>query len=123
MEIFKIAEEKREVTATILIPEIPDAQGDCIGVEEIQAACHDFMLRYNKQESSMGLMHKELTSKIQILESYCAPCDFEINKKQIAMGTWILKVKILDDDLWESVKDGSLQGFSIGGRGKRVEEN
>ena len=123
IHIFKVNADLREVTGCVLIPEIPDAQGDIISEGEIQNAAHAFMLGYRAQQSEMGLMHKKTTSKIVVLESYCAPVDMTINNNAITKGSWVLKVRVNDNGIWAQVKSGELQGFSIGGRGKRVEEN
>jgi DNA adenine methylase len=122
LNIYKISEEKRQVLGCVLIPEVPDAQNDIISEEEIANAAHDFMIDYRKQQSEMGLMHKNTTSKIVILESFIAPVEMMINGNRITKGSWLLKVKINDDQIWKDVKDGKLLGFSIGGNGKRIAE-
>jgi DNA adenine methylase len=122
LNIYKISEEKRQILGCVLIPEVPDAQNDIISEDEIANAAHEFMIDYRKQQSEMGLMHKSTTSKIVILESFIAPVDMEINSNRIIKGSWLIKVKINDNQIWQDVKSGKLLGFSIGGNGKRIPE-
>ena len=56
-----------------------------------------------------------------MVESYLAPADIELGGQVIRQGTWIMGVKVLDDSMWQAVKDGEYTGFSIGGRGERKE--
>jgi len=55
----------------------------------------------------------------EILESYLAPAEFEVDGTRIKRGTWLLAVRVTDDDLWRQIKSGELTGFSIGGRALR----
>lgn len=59
---------------------------------------------------------------VKILESYLAPAGFELDGKQVKKDTWLLAVRVMDDDLWRQVKAGELGGFSIGGSALRNPE-
>jgi hypothetical protein len=37
----------------------------------------------------------------------------------IRRGTWLLAVRVVDDELWQQIKAGELTGFSIGGSALR----
>jgi len=66
-------------------------------------------------------MHRELvTGRVKILESYLAPAAFELDRTNVKKGTWLLAVRVVDDDLWKQVKSGELAGFSIGGSAVKV---
>ena len=78
---------------------------------------HRFMEEYR----NLGLMHREiLGEQVKILESYLAPADFEVDGTRIKKGTWLLAVRIVDDELWRQIKAGDLTGFSIGGSALRT---
>jgi len=112
-------EDERYVLGIVLEPEVVDAQGDIYSVEEIRQAAHRFMEEFG----GLGLMHRlQVNGQVRILESYLAPVDFEIGGVKVRRGTWLLAVRILSDELWERVKDGSLGGFSIGGSARRIPE-
>jgi len=65
--------------------------------------------------TNIGLEHREiLGEQVKILESYLAPADFEVDGTRIKKGTWLLAVRIVDDELWRQIKAGDLTGFSIG---------
>lgn len=111
------APDKQLVTGIVLVPECVDAQGDIYDAEVIEKAAHAFMSKYNAG-TKIGHLHKEFNRPLELVESYCAPADMAIGDKAIVKGTWLMTVKVKDPTLWSDVKDGKLQGFSIGGIAK-----
>lgn len=110
------AGEERYVLGIVLEPETLDSQSDIYSADEVRSAAHKFLENYGQ----IGLQHAEIvTGKIKILESYLAPADFSIGAQTIKAGTWLLGVRVVDDGLWQAVKDGSYTGFSIGGSAVR----
>jgi DNA adenine methylase len=72
----------------------------------------------------IGLQHKSSVSdKVAILESYIAPCSFDLSGYTVRKGTWLLALRVMDDDLWKAVESGAITGFSIGGSGNRIPLN
>lgn len=116
-KIIKQDEEKRLVYGIVLEPETVDAQGDIISKEEIEEAAHFFM----ENSQTIGKGHYMEAPAIPV-QSYICPCDCIIGKNQVKEGSWILVVKIIDDDLWVEVKKGEYTGFSLGGFGKVKED-
>jgi DNA adenine methylase len=103
----------------VLEPEVVDAQGDIYSAEEIRQAAHRFMEEFG----GLGLMHRlQVNGQVRILESYLAPVDFEIGGVKVRRGTWLLAVRILSDELWARITDGTLSGFSVGGSARKVPE-
>jgi hypothetical protein len=110
------AEEERTVFGIVLEPEEVDAQGDIISEEEIKQACHKFMEDFG----NLGLQHKEIVNgKLKLLENYIAPVNFKVDKQSVKKGSWLMKERVVDDELWKASKGGKLTGFSIGGSGIR----
>lgn len=109
--------EKRLVTGIVLQPDVVDAQGDIIRAEVIMDAAHNFLSKFNLV-TKMGLQHKHTTPNVKLVESYIAPIDMKIGKKLISKGTWLITVKVLDDQIWAAVTAGKITGFSIGGMAK-----
>ncbi len=104
--------EERYVLGVVLEPETVDAQNDIYSAAEVREAAHRFMQEYQ----NVGLMHRDLVNdQVKILESYLAPASFEVSGTQVRKGTWLLAVRVLDDDLWTQIKNGELTGLSIGG--------
>jgi hypothetical protein len=114
-KIEKSDDKKKIIYGVVLEPDVLDTDSDFISKEDIQACCHAFMFT-NQQ---IGLQHK-FKAPAQIIESYITPVEFFMNKRYIPVGAWVVAIKILDDDLWEAVEDGSLNGFSIGGYAKKT---
>lgn len=106
----KLDEEKRLVTGIVLQPEVVDAHGDVISVEEIEKTAHEFMEKFR----AIGEQHLELAEAVPV-ESFTAKDDMELGGEKVLKGSWVLTVKVLNDELWEAVKNGSYTGFSIGG--------
>ena len=67
-------------------------------------------------------MHVDFSKKIAVVESYIAPINFELNKRQIIEGTWMVTVKVFDDEVWNLIKAGKIRGFSIGGEARLIDE-
>lgn len=104
--------EERFVLGVVLEPETIDSQGHVYSAEEVRKAAHNFL----EIHARMGLMHKQdVTGKIKILESFVAPADIFIDNVTVKKGTWLLGARIVDNELWEGVKNGDFNGWSIGG--------
>jgi hypothetical protein len=110
-------DEERFVLGVVLEPDVIDSQNDFETIEDIRKAAHTFMEHF----SQLGKQHEEIvTGKLKVLESYLAPADFDIGEEKVKKGTWLMAIRVTDDDLWESVKKGTFTGFSIGGFGCRA---
>lgn len=112
MIIKSEAEEKRIVYGVVMEPEVVDAHGDIVGEDEIEKAAHAYMMK----SQTIGVQHSKIAKSVYPIESYIAPTDIEGIKK----GSWVMAVKVADDEIWKSIKDGSITGFSIGGYGLRI---
>ena len=109
--------EERYVLGIVLEPETVDAQKDIYSHAEVRQTAHKFMEKFQ----NIGLMHRTvINSRVKILESFLAPSDFKVGDQLVKQGTWLLAVRIKDDDLWKKVKTEGLTGFSIGGSAVRV---
>lgn len=115
--LVKVLEDKQQVTGIVLQPDVVDAQGDLIPENVVVAAAHKFLAVYNKK-TKLGEQHSIFKSQFDLLESYTAPVDMTLENKMIKKGTWIMVVKVLQPEVWERVKAGKINGFSIGGTAK-----
>jgi len=115
--IVKADEEKHLVYGAVLIPDTRDSQGDIITAEEIEKTAHAYLI----QSRTIDNRHAEALplEKARPVESYILPQNTTLGKKELPAGTWIMTVHIPDDGLWEAVKSGELNAFSIYGVGKR----
>lgn len=115
--IKQAAAEERFVFGVVMEPDTVDSQGDKTSADEIRKAAHGFMQNYR----NLGKQHDEIvTGKLEILESYVAPVQFGEGESLVKAGSWCMAIRVVSDDLWESVKKGEFTGFSIGGRATRT---
>lgn len=100
---------------------VTDHQGDVIEVADLEEAAHGFMV----DARSGGVMHLQREGAVvkigEVVESMVMT-----KAKQDALGIdlgqegWLITMKVHDDEVWKSVKDGTFKAFSIGGRGVRI---
>lgn len=97
---------------------IEDWQKDIVEPEDLENAAYEFVLLYREG----GEMHERGGAAV-LIESVV----FTEEKMQamgIPTGTlpigWWIGFKVLDKDVWEKVKDGTYQMFSIEGEAERV---
>lgn len=109
---------KIETVATEgIAPFDPDSQNDVYSAAEIEKTQNLFMAQYQ----NIGLMHTELINgDVEILQSYLAPIDFEVDGVAVRKGSWLLALRIKSDGLWDDIKNGKLNAYSIGGDARRV---
>ncbi len=105
--------DEHYVLGVVLEPDTTDAQGDIYSAEEVRTAAHRFLA----DAPAVWLMHQSPLGRgsVRILESYIAPQDIEFSGGLVRKGTWLLALRILDDDLWTAIKRGELTGLSIRG--------
>ena len=119
-KIVKTDSETHYVTGVVYEPMVEDAQGDCMTADEIRKAAHWFA----KNGRGIDIQHNyEKFEKAEVVESWIAPADFEINKEKIKKGSWLMTVEITDQDVWSAVEKGEITGFSMGGQGVYTEED
>ncbi|MFA2589977.1 XkdF-like putative serine protease domain-containing protein [Bacillus mobilis] len=103
-------EEKRLVYGIVYEPDTLDAHNDFTDAETIEKAAHEFMLKYRQIDKN----HDFVAGVGEVVESYIAPADMELNGEPVKKGTWILTTKA-DEETWEAVKKGEFQGYSLAG--------
>ena len=99
----------------MLEPYTVDAQGDVLVPETIRRTAHAYLAKHGQ----IGYMHRDFSRRFRILESFITPSDFEIDNQWVTKGSWLMAVRVLDEETWTEVKSGKITGFSIGGFGRR----
>ena len=112
-EILKVDDMRHTVQGVVLVPEVVDLQGDVISAEEIEKAAHEFMIwsRETRLQHVPGFV-----SGLHVVESSLTPMDMTIEKQSLPKGTWIVKMRVDNEELWKMIVSGELTGFSVGGR-------
>jgi len=125
LTLAKIDTEKREIISPALIPDKNiyrvDENGDDYYVyfskDTVKNCAYSFLKNNNHHKATY--QHKERVSGVLTVESWIIEnpkmdkanlYGFELKK-----GTWMVKMKIENDELWEKVKKGDIKGLSIEG--------
>lgn len=99
--------------------QIEDWQQDMIDPEDLEQAAYNFVELYREG----GEMHER--GGVAVLIESMIFTEEKMKALGIPEGTlpvgWWIGFKVLDDDVWEKVKDGIYTMFSIEGEAERVE--
>ncbi|WP_242255037.1 XkdF-like putative serine protease domain-containing protein [Bacillus cereus group sp. BfR-BA-01379] len=87
-----------------------DAHGDFMTAEDIEKSAHNFIAKYR----NIDTQHDFNAGAGEVVESYVAPVDMEINGETITKGTWVLVTKATDE-IWKDIQDGKMTGYSLAG--------
>lgn len=113
--IVKADEVTHYVTGIVYEPMVEDTDGNYMTEEEITKAAHWFM----KNAGDADIQHCfEKAEGVEVVESYVAKCDMEIEGQPIKKGTWLMTMEVTNGDVWESIEKKDITGFSMGGQGK-----
>ena len=98
---------------------IEDWQGDIIAPCELEEAAYEYVRLYGEG----GEMHER--GGVAVLIESVVFTEDKMAAMGIPAGTlpvgWWIGFKVLDEDVWEKVKDGTYKMFSIEGEAERVE--
>lgn len=122
--LLSVSADKQVVTGAILIPDkeiYRDATfdgGECVvffSAETIEQASKLFLRSEDIQSATIN--HKYATDSAKLIESWIVT-DSDMDKAvslgiDVPNGTWMGSYEILDDNLWSSIKEGKINGFSI----------
>jgi hypothetical protein len=89
-----------------------DSQGDFMTPEGIKAASEKFMK--SGRTTAIDVNHSGVPVNAFITENMIS------KGGAFPAGSWVVTAKIEDPDIWKSVRDGKLTGFSMEGNGSRV---
>lgn len=118
IQVIKVEDEQQVVRGVVLEPDVVDSQDDIMNSVEIEKAAHGFMVEVQRGVGAIGVDHESPADAV-VVESFVAPVEFTEGDQTIRKGSWVLAVKVFDQDLWESVKSGDRTAFSIHGRAER----
>lgn len=121
---FKIAEEKI-IVAPVIIPDMKIYRyDDDIGEYYVffsKNTIKKLVEKFNKNNSNrnINIEHKDILANAYILEDWIIESDIYDKSKlygfNLPIGTYMVKIKIEDDKLWEYIKENEMYGLSIEG--------
>ena len=132
--ILKIDGDEHIVKMIVLEPEVVDNHGHVVSEEEIQSAMYLWMEQYKNTE----VMHRDRAGNLfpmeekilgpdddlwkhgwnnefAILECYQSPIDYFEGDEIVRKGSWVLTLRVNDENIWQKIKNKELTGASIGG--------
>ncbi|MEM5020369.1 XkdF-like putative serine protease domain-containing protein [Bacillus subtilis] len=115
--LVKEADEQKLVYGIVYEPDTVDAHGDFMTAAEIEKAAHGFL----KDAREIDKQHDFQGGVGEVVESYVAPADFEMNGETIKKGSWVLVTKA-SDEVWEQIKKGEITGYSMAGTAETIEK-
>lgn len=120
---IKLQEEKRIITGPALIPDVEIIRKDeddepyyiKYSAEQIESIVQRFFKE--KDQYAVNKNHKSDVSGVWMYESWIVG-EGDKSKElgfDLPKGTWMISMKIEDDEIWEGIKSGKYKGFSIEG--------
>lgn len=83
--------------------------------ESIEKMSQDFMKNYRQNEVTLD--HEEMANDITITESWLVEDPYKDKANALGInvpkGSWMIGMKVNQIDVWERVKSGELNGFSV----------
>lgn len=100
--------DKRLVAACVYAPNMPDADGEFMLPEAIEKMAHEFIS--NGKVRQIDVQHNNKVVKgASVVESFIA----RAGDNDFIEGSWVVAMKIDNDDVWAAIKKGEINGFSI----------
>ena len=121
----KVDEEKRMLVSPALIPNKqifrhdPNTDSDYyvyFSKETVRQASELYLKHNNHHKATY--QHQDRVSGVLTVESWIKEGDMDKSKMygfDLPNGTWFVKMKIENDELWQKIKSGELKGLSIEG--------
>ena len=102
----KEGEFERIAFAEVLIPDTPNVYGDLHSPENIRQFAYGFMI--NGFGIDLNHNNQSVSDKVKVIESFIA----REGDPTFVVGSWVVGILVLDDQIWEDILSGELNGFS-----------
>ena len=125
VELKKIDEEKRILMGAALIPnkqiyrvnEKKEEYYIYFSEQTVRKASELFLMRSNQNNATYE--HKDKLQGLSVVESWIIEDEKQDKSKKygfdLPVGTWMISMKVNNDEVWNDVKEGKVKGFSIEG--------
>lgn len=114
--ILKVEADLRLVYGEVYVPGFPDSQNEFMTTEEVRKMAHRFAMVEKLGE--IDVMHDNKSYRAYVVESFIA----RKGDPDFIEGAWVAGVFIEDVDLWDRIKKGELNGFSLEGMALRTDD-
>lgn len=103
------------VEGVVYTPLAVDSHGDTATRDDVEKMAHDFVA--NGFVKQIDTQHDNVLNGAEVVESFIARKD----DPDYPEGSWILKVRMTEENpIWEEIKKGTFNGFSLQAWAKRV---
>ena len=103
---------KQIVSGPVLVPGEADNSGDIVSKNKIEDLAYSYLRKYGNVDKQ-----HQLANKAEVVESYITPTElsYKVDGEDVNVpeGSWWLSVKVTDEETWQQVENGELNGFSI----------
>jgi hypothetical protein len=126
MLYFQEVEDQRIVVSPAMIPDkmIPrkDKNGSIYYVyfsKDTVAKAAEYLMKYNKQSHSNVNHQRIYSNDMYVMESWIKESENDKSADygfaDLPVGSWFVKFRILNDEVWDKIKQGQLRGLSVEG--------
>lgn len=112
----KAIDEYHLVYGVVAEPDLEDSDGHWSSVDDIREDAHNFLAKRRNVKISHFL-----PSDSEVVESYMSPVDWTApDGQEIKKDSWIAVLRVKESEVWNSIENGAIVGFSKGGLATRV---
>lgn len=120
-QVFLEKEDKHLIVGAVLVPDKPIYRNN--GKEEfyiqfsketIEKLAHEYLM--NGRIYSVTTDHQDVADDVALVESWIKTSENDKSNDygmNLPIGTWLVSMKVENEDVWGRVKSGELRGFSI----------
>ena len=124
-------DEKREVVGLALVPNkqiyrrIKDKEFTITFSEQTIEKVQELYLKKNFN-NNVTIDHESKVEGVTLIESWIVEDEkhdkSNIYKLDAIKGSWVVKMKVYNEEVWQSIKEGKFKGFSIEGKFDGLEQ-
>ena len=121
LQILLEKEDKHIIVGCALVPDKPIYRRDGdeefyiqFSKETIEKLAHNYLA--NDRIYSFSTDHKDVADDVYIIETWLKTSENDKSKDydlDVPIGSWMVMAKVENDEIWNRIKEGELQGFSI----------
>lgn len=121
LQILLEKEDKHIIVGCALVPDKPIYRRDGdeefyikFSAETIEKLAHSYLA--NDRVYSFSTDHKDVADDVYIIETWLKTSENDKSKDydlDVPIGSWMVMAKVENDEIWNRIKEGELQGFSI----------
>jgi Putative phage serine protease XkdF len=106
--VFKKSnKEKQIVYGEVYTPNVIDTHNEMMMAEDVEIMAHRFLA--TMKNDRIDIMHNNRVIQAVVVESFIA----RESDPDWHEGAWVLGLKVDDAEVWQDIKDGKLNGYSI----------